>query len=257
MLNIRGIYSHRQLIWTLAWGEFKGRYKNSIMGYFWSLLEPLFMLLVLYIVFSNLMKSQVEYYPMFLLLGIIMWNFFSRATTMGLNAIIGKPSFIKKIYFPREILVISTCITALLLSIFESLVFILFMVYFQIPLSINLIFIPLIIIIFFVLTLGVALVLASLNVYYRDVQFIWQVVLQAGFFLTPIIYPVTIFPDAIQRIILLNPVGQLIIAARDTIIYSTTFSLIPMVYTAIVALALLAIGIVIFSHYEPSFAEKM
>ena len=215
------------------------------------------MLLVLYVVFTHLMSSQVEYYPLFLLLGIIMWSFFSRATTMGLNAIVGKPSFIKKIYFPREILVISSCLTALLMSIFESLVFILFMVYFQMPLSINFIFIPLIILIFFIVTLGAALAIATLNVYYRDIQFIWQVVLQAGFFVTPIVYPISLFSTEVQRLILLNPLAQIITAARDVIIYSTPVTSLSIVYTGIITLVILAIGIVIFMHYEPYFAEEL
>lgn len=215
------------------------------------------MLLVLYMVFSRLMKSQVESYPIFLLLGIIMWSFFSRATTMGLNAIVGKPSFIKKIYFPREILVISSCLTALLMSIFESIVFLLFMVYFQIPLSINIIFLPLLILILFILTLGAALTIAALNVNYRDIQFIWGVVLQAGFFLTPIIYPLSIFSPDIQSLILLNPIAQIITAARNIIIYSTPLTSMNVLYTGITTLIIFALGIIIFTHYEPYFAEKM
>src|SRR5690606_36397845 len=117
--HLKTLYGYRNLIWALAWGEFKQRYNNSGLGYFWSLLEPLLMLVVLYVVFSNLMRIQVEYYQLFLLLGIILWNFLSRATSMGLNAILGKPGMVQKIYFPREILVISSCITALLMSIFE------------------------------------------------------------------------------------------------------------------------------------------
>ena len=120
--HIANLYAYRQLIWQLAWSEFKLRYKNSVLGYFWSLLEPLLMLTVLYYVFSHLMKMQIENYQLFLLLGIIIWNFLSRATSIGMNSIVGKPSLIKKIYFPRDIFVISSCLTALLMSVFESIV---------------------------------------------------------------------------------------------------------------------------------------
>ena len=148
--HLKELYDYRNLIWQLAWSEFKLRYKNSILGYFWSLLEPLLMLLVLYVVFSNLMRVQVEYFQLFLLLGIILWNFFSRATTIGMFSIVGKPSMVKKIYFPRDIFVISSCITALLMSIFESLIFILFMVFFRVPISINLVYAPLILFFLFI-----------------------------------------------------------------------------------------------------------
>lgn len=255
--HLRTLYGYRNLIWTLAWGEFKQRYKNSVLGYFWSLLEPLLMLVVLYVVFSNLMRIQVEYYQLFLLLGIILWNFLSRATSMGLNAILGKPGMVQKIYFPREILVISSCITALLMSIFESLVFIAFMAVFQVPLSANLVYVPLILVLLFLVSLGLSLALAALNVFYRDVQFIWAVILQAGFFATPILYPVTIFPESLRDIFLLNPMAHIIISARDTIIYSTPAAAGSLLYAGIVSAITLIIGYIIFAHYEPRFAEEM
>ncbi len=255
--HVKTLYGYRTLIWTLAWGEFKQRYKNSVLGYFWSLLEPLLMLVVLYVVFSNLMRIQVEYYQLFLLLGIVLWNFLSRATSMGLNAILGKPSMVQKIYFPREILVISSCITALLMSIFESLVFVAFMAVFRVPLSANLIYVPLILVLLFAVSLGLSLALAALNVFYRDVQFIWAVILQAGFFATPILYPVTIFPETLRDIFLLNPMAHIIISARDTIIYSTPAAAGSLLYVGVTAAITLAIGYIIFAHYEPRFAEEM
>ncbi len=255
--HLRTLYGYRNLIWTLAWGEFKQRYKNSVLGYFWSLLEPLLMLVVLYVVFSNLMRIQVEYYQLFLLLGIILWNFLSRATSMGLNAILGKPSMVQKIYFPREILVLSSCITALLMSIFESLVFVAFMIVFRVPLSANLIYVPLILVILFLLSLGLSLALAALNVFYRDVQFIWAVIIQAGFFATPILYPVDIFGEELQRIFLLNPMAHIIMTARDVIIYSTPAAAGSLLYAGAMSLVTLIIGYIIFAHYEPRFAEEM
>ena len=110
--HIKELYDYRNLIWVLAWVEFKQRYKNSVLGYFWSLLEPLLMFAVLYIVFSNLMRVQVEYYQLFLLQGIIMWSFFTRSTTASLMAIAGKQPLVKKVYFPRDILVMAPDIEA-------------------------------------------------------------------------------------------------------------------------------------------------
>lgn len=255
--HIRELYGYRNLIWTLAWGEFKQRYKNSVLGYFWSLLEPLLMLVVLYVVFSNLMKLQVEYYQLFLLLGIILWNFLSRATSMGLNAVLGKPSMVQKIYFPRDILVISSCITALLMSIFESVIFVLFMAYYRVPLSPNLLYVPLIVALLFLMSLGLSLALAALNVFYRDVQFIWAVILQAGFFATPILYPVTIFDETLQKVFLLNPVAHIITAARDTVIYATPAAPASLLYAGVTAVVALAAGYFIFARHEPRFAEEM
>src|SRR5690606_13456912 len=185
--HLSELYKYRELIWKLSWGEFKLRYKNSILGYFWSLLEPLLMLTVMYFVFSNLMKVQVEYYQLFLLMGIILWNFLSRSTNIGLFSIVGRPDMVKKIYFPRDIFVISSCITALLMSIFESFVFFIFMAFFRVPLSLNILYAPLILISLFTLALGVSLALSALNFYYRYVQVHWDVLMQAGFLATSIL----------------------------------------------------------------------
>lgn len=255
--HIANLYAYRQLIWQLAWSEFKLRYKNSVLGYFWSLLEPLLMLTVLYYVFSHLMKMQIENYQLFLLLGIIIWNFLSRATTIGMNSIVGKPSLIKKIYFPRDIFVISSCITALLMSVFESIVFVLFMMYFKVPLSIYIVQAPIILICLLILSIGLALALAALNVLYRDVQFIWAVLLQAGYFATPIMYPVDIFPANLRSIVLLNPLARVIVAARDTIIYSSPIQMGDLTFMGIAAIVFLFTGYVIFNKIESRFAEEI
>ncbi len=255
--HLKELYDYRNLIWQLAWSEFKLRYKNSILGYFWSLLEPLLMLLVLYVVFSNLMRVQVEYFQLFLLLGIILWNFFSRATTIGMFSIVGKPSMVKKIYFPRDIFVISSCITALLMSIFESIIFILFMVFFRVPISINLVYVPLILFFLFTISLGLSLALSALNVFYRDVQFIWQVLLQIGFFATPVVYTLETFPENIRKFILLNPIAQIIISARDTIIYSSPAKIEDLLFMCLSSIVFLLAGYIIFSRLEPGFAEEI
>jgi lipopolysaccharide transport system permease protein len=215
------------------------------------------MFIILYIVFSNLMKVQVEYYQLFLLLGIIMWNFFVKATNLGLNAIVGKPSLIQRVYFPRDVLVISGVITAMLQSLFESLVFIIFMIYFAIPMTWTLIYLPYILTIYFILALGVALAISALNVYYRDIQFIWIVVLQAGFFITPILYPLSIFPPSLQAIFRLNPIAQIIVTARDVVLYSVPPYWGSLAYAGIASLVIFGVGYSIFRRLEPRFAEAM
>jgi len=255
--HLKELYDYRNLIWQLAWSEFKLRYKNSILGYFWSLLEPMLMLLVLYVIFSNLMRVQVEYYQLFLLLGIILWGFLSRATTIGMFSIVGKPGMVKKIYFPRDIFVISSCITALLMTIFESLIFVMFMVLFRVPVSINLIYVPLILFCLLIISLGLSLALSALNVFYRDVQFIWQVLLQIGFYVTPILYTIDIFPKNLQQFLLLNPIARILNSARDTIIYSTPAKAEDLLFMVVSSIFFLLVGYIIFSRFEPKFAEEI
>jgi lipopolysaccharide transport system permease protein len=203
------------------------------------------------------MKIKVEHYQLFLLLGIILWSFLSRATTFGMSAVVGKPSMVKKIYFPRDIFVISSCITALLMSIFESFVFIMFMIYFKVPVSINLAYAPLILFFLFFISLGLSLALCALNVFYRDTQFIWQVLLQIGFYITPILYTIDIFPKNLQKFVLLNPIARVIISARDTIIYSSPAKVEDLLFMFLSSIFFLFVGYIIFSKFEPGFAEEI
>jgi len=255
--HIKDLYDYRNLIWVLAWVEFKQRYKNSVLGYFWSLLEPLLMFAVLYIVFSNLMRVQVEHYQLFLLQGIIMWSFFTRSTSASLMAIAGKPQLVKKVYFPRDILVISGCITALLMSIFESIVFLAFLLFFGIPLSVNIAYLPIIIFLFFMIALGTSLVLAALNVYYRDIQYIWALVLQIGFFATPVIFPLSVFPPYLLKVLSYNPLAQVIFLARDVTLYSKVPNMASFLFVIFIAVVVLVFGYVIFTRLEPRFAEEL
>jgi lipopolysaccharide transport system permease protein len=254
---LRERYNYRHLIWILAWVDFKQRYKNSVLGYFWSLLEPLMMLGILYLIFSNLMKFPVEYYALFLLMGLIMWNFFSRATTSSLAVIRFKPSMIKKVYFPRDILTISACTTAFLMSLFESIVFVVFMAIFQIPLSLYILYLPCIIFLYYILTLGVSLGLAALNVFYQDIQYIWAVVLQIGFFATPVMYPLSVFPENLQHLLSYNPLAQIIFLARDVTLYAKAPNTASLAYVIVISFVTLAAGYAIFSRMEPRFAEEL
>lgn len=255
--HLRELSGYRDLILRLAWSDFKLRYKSSALGFFWSLLEPLLMLLVLYVIFSNLMRVQVEHYQLFLLLGIILWNFVDRGTSLSIWSIVGKPSLVQKIYFPRDILVISTCIMALMMTALEFVVFIIFMAIFRVIPGMTIAYLPILFIFEFFIVLGVSLALSALNVYFKDVQFIWRVVVQIGFFATPILYPITIFPEKIRWIIMLNPMAQIIIMMRDCALYRTPPDLFSLGYVALSTVALLFIGYIIFDRLEPRFAEAI
>lgn len=254
---IVNIWNYRHLIIKLAIGDFKLRYKNSVLGFLWSLIEPLLMLAVSYIVFSYFMKMNVEYYQLFLLAGIISWNMLARGTSMGLNSILGKPGLVNKVYFPREILIISSCITALLMTLLEFIVFGIFMIIFKVMPTMTIIYFPIILFIQFILVLGISFGLASLNVYYRDVQYIWAVILQAGFFATPILYPISIIPEKYVWIIKLNPMTSVIDMLRGSMIYSVVPIFRDMIFVIISSLLILIIGYMIFLNLEPRFAEEI
>jgi lipopolysaccharide transport system permease protein len=255
--HIHELWSYRDLIIRLAWSDFKLRYKSSALGFFWSLLEPLLMLLVLYVVFSNLMRIQVQYYQLFLLLGIILWNCLDRGTSMSIQGIIGKPGLVQKVYFPRDILVVSACITAMMMSALEFIVFVIFMAAFRVVPGITVAYFPILFIFEFLLILGLSMALSSLNVYFRDVQFIWRLILQVGFFATPVIYPITIFPEKVRWVVLLNPMALIITMMRDSILYRTQPDMHSLAYVALSALVVLFLGYFIFDRLEPKLAEAI
>lgn len=255
--TITDLWDYRNLTIKLAMSDFKIRYKNSVLGFVWSLIEPLMMLTVLYIIFSIFMRVNVEHYQIFLLVGIISWNMLSKGTTMSLNSILGKPSLVNKVYFPREILVISSCITALLMTLLEFVVFGIFMIIFAITPTITAIYFPIILFIEFVLILGLSFGLASLNVYYRDVQYIWAVIIQVGFFASPIIYPISTIPEKYVWIIKLNPMTLIIDMLRESMIYSVTPVFRDIIFIIISTSLIFIIGYIIFIKLEPRFAEEI
>ncbi len=255
--HLRALWSYRDLIIRLAWSDFKLRYKSSALGFFWSLLEPMLMLLVLYVVFSNLMRVQVEHYQLFLLLGIILWNFLDKGTSMSILSIVGKPSLVQKVYFPRDILVISACITALMMTALEFVVFVVFMAIFRAIPGPSILYFSLIFLFEFIIVFGLSLGLSALNVYFRDVQFIWRLVLQVGFFATPVIYPITVFPPTLQSIVMLNPMARIISMLRESTLYHSVPAPTDLIYVAVSATVILLIGYTIFDHLEPKFAEAI
>ncbi len=256
-LTLAEIWNYRHLIKKIAISDFKLRYKNSVLGFLWSLIEPLLMLTVLYIVFTNFMKVNIEYYQLFLLMGIISWNMLNRGTSMSLNCISGKPSLVKKVYFPREVLVISSCITALLMTLLEFVVFGIFMLIFAVVPGATIIYFPGVLFVEFLLVLGFSFGLAALNVFYRDIQYIWAVILQAGFFAAPIIYPVSAIPEKYAWIIRLNPMTGIIDMLRGSIIYSTLPDIKDVLFIITAALGVLAFGYAIFFRLKSRFAEEL
>lgn len=250
-------FKHWDLIKKIAFSDFKLRYQGSVLGFFWTFLEPLLLLIVFYVVFSQLMRMQIEQYQLFLLLGIISWRFLDFGTSGSIFSIISKKDIVKKVYFPREILVISSVFTAFLSAILEYLVFAVFLIYFNVIPGISLIIFPIILFAQIILILGLALGLSSLNVFFRDVGNIWRVVLQAGFFATPILYPISLLPENLSEIFQLNPMAQIITMQRDSIIYGNLPLWSDILYIYTFSILILIIGSLIFLKFEPRFAEEL
>lgn len=251
------LWQRRSLVELFAINDVKLRYKNSVLGFLWTFLEPLLMLSILYFVFTNVIRTEIENYALYLLLGLIIWYLFSRSTTMGLSSLVDKAGIIQKIYFRRELIVVSSCLTAFIMMIFEFAAFAVFLVGFQFIPPLTSILLPLVLIDLFFLSLGISLLLSSLNVYFRDIKFIWQVILQAGFFLSPIIYTLDMFPENVRWFLELNPLVPILDTAHNAMLYGLLPSIKTVIQIIVSTVAIFVIGYVVFRIKDKRIVEEL
>jgi len=216
---MRHIFSkkNRALLAELVRTDFKLRYQGSILGYAWSLLRPLLIFVILYVVFVKFLKigNDVPHFPVYLLLGIVMWNFFLEMTVQSLGSIVGRGDLIRKIRIPRWIIVLSSSISALINLFLNLVVVVIFLFINHVDLLQTTLYLPLILLEVYVFALGLSLFLSAAFVKYRDIGYIWEVILQAGFYLTPILYPLARITNlTFQKLIMINPMAQAIQDAR-------------------------------------------
>jgi ABC-2 type transport system permease protein len=260
---------NRALLRELIITDFKLRYQGSALGYLWSLLKPLLLFTILYFVFGHLLKigGDVPHYPIYLLLGVVLWGFFVEATNNGLVSIVSRGDLIRKINFPKYIIVLSGTISALINLGFNLLVVFAFMALAGIPLSVNMLIFPLVVIELYVMALSLAFLLSAAYVRYRDISYIWEVLMQAAFYATPILYPISLVvsrsPQA-AKLLLLNPVAQVIQDARYALVTNKTDTALTLTgsiwYAAIPILVVIATGLIairFFRKRSPYFAEEI
>ncbi len=245
------------LIKQLALSDFKLRYSNSVLGYLWSLLNPLMLFLVLYFVFSILMRFDVPHYQLYLLLGIVVWNFFSEGTSAAMGALLGKSSLIQKIYFPRVIIIIASNITSLITFFLNLLVFVGFMIFSKVAISWTYLLFFVYFIELLLITVGFSLFLSALYVKFKDIQHLWGIITQIWFWLTPIIYPLSMVPDKYLWLFSLNPLARIIGDFRAALVYHTVPTLTHTLISLGMCLAIFAVGYFFFKWREPRFAEDL
>lgn len=248
---------HLRILGELVKSEFKLRYQNSFLGYFWTLIKPLLLFGVIYLVFSVFMESPIENYPVYLLLGIIVWNFFSEATLMGMNSLMAKRDLVTKIYFPRSIIIFASTISSLVTLLLNLVIFLLFMFISGVEVQFVAFFFIVYVLEVYMIATGVAFLLSALYLRFRDMQHIWEILLQIGFWLTPIIYPVTIVPFQYHRFIFLNPLARVIEYSRDIFIrhHIPEFSLNVVLF--VMAVVIFGGGFLIFNKQSATIAEKI
>lgn len=258
---------NRALLSELVRTDFKLRYQGSVLGYAWSLLRPLFMFVILYVVFVKAfpLGKGIPHYPVYLFMGIVIWNFFTELTQQGLGSIVGREELIRKIRIPRWIIVFSSSISALINLGLNLIVFAIFMIINHVEIHKSIILLPVILLEIYLFALGLSLFLSAAFVKYRDIGYIWELLLQAGFYLTPILYPLSkITSELFQKVIFMSPMAQTIQDARYVTVTQSeptiwsTFDGGPYAYIPLVLVILiLIIGLVYFRSQSKYFAENI
>jgi len=220
---LRELHRYRHLLraWTVR--QIKVRYKQSLLGGLWAIVQPLSITIVFSIIFSFFVKVPTGGVPyiIFYYSGLLPWTFFATSVTMGANSLVSNPNIITKIYCPREILPLSAVFATLLDFLVASLVYVALGFIYQISVGPSLILLPFLVIIQFFFTASVALVLAALNVFYRDIRFVVPLALQIYMYATPLIYPVSTLPQSIRPFYMLNPMASLLHSYRLILVYNT------------------------------------
>ncbi len=259
---------YRFLIYNLVVRDLKSRYRNSVLGFLWSLLNPLGMMLVFTIISPMLFRDYtIENYPVFLLSGILAWNYFSASIMTGTNSVVANGHLIKKIHFPTEVLPISTILANLVNFLLALLVLFAVIIVFGIGFSPWIWLLPIVILIQTLFTLGIVFFLSALQVYYHDTLIVMDVIMLAWFFLTPVFYSASLLPSAyvifgntvdVQRLMyVVNPMASLINMHRDILYWGYRTDTDFFLRTFVTAIVVLVAGYWFFVRSSGNFSEEV
>ena len=266
--QLQEVWNYRELIRNLVIRDLKIRYKNSLLGIAWSWLNPLLMMVVYTILFTVMLRVEsIPRYPVFVLCGLLPWNFFNDSVIQATGSVVGNAHLIKRVYFPSDVLPLSTVLGNLVnlliaLPLFFALAFL-----FGARPTWSVLLLPITILIQVMFTVGLTFLLSTLNVFLRDTQIILGVIMLAWFFLTPVFYPIESIPQQASLLGItfnaqlwlrrLNPMASIIASYRDLLYWGVPTGLDFLLRTAVQALLVLIVGYLVFSRFRPRFGEEV
>ena len=244
---------YRPLIRELVTRDLKVKYRRSFLGYVWSILNPLLMMLLQTLVFSYMFRFQIENFPLYLICGNTLFNFFNESTNMGMGSVLGNSSLIKKVYVPKFIFPISRVVSSFVNLLFSLAAIILVMLITRSPfhLTILLVWAPLVLL--FLFTCGMALLLSALAVYFRDLQDLYGIVTMAWMYATPLFYPISALPPFMVAIVKLNPLYHYINCMRCLVMYGTVPGLNTWCACIVCAVGMMVVGLAAFRKLQRNF----
>lgn len=245
------------MIWEMAAAEFKMKDQGTFLGFLWTLLHPLIYFLVLYNLFVKWMGNKIPDFPLYLIIGIVQWNFFSSGTLNSISAIMRNSSYVKSINFPKAVLVLSSVLATLFAHLLELVILIVFWLMVKGSVGWTAFGLLPLLALNIYLVLAVSFVLATVGVYFLDISRIWGITMNIGLFLTPIFYTLEMLSPDRRLVITLNPMTHIIKASRDILIDNRWPELGGLVYVFLLASVILAIGYAVFKKNEGYFVEKV
>lgn len=258
MTKIKELYQYREMIYSLVKRDLRGKYKASFLGFLWTFINPLCQILVYTFVFQFIMRTGIEQFYVYLISGMIPWIFFSTAVGAGTTCIKNQSEMVKKIYFPREVLPISFVTSA-----FINMLFCFIMIFAVIVISgrgvsvLALLFLPIVMIIEYVMALGFTMIVSGMTVFFRDMEHIVTVIMMAWIYLTPIMYTVDMVPETLKGVFYCNPMTPVVQAYQQILYYKKIPMIQTMMMAAGFAIVVLIIGIISFGKMEKKFAEEL
>ncbi|MPZ18653.1 MAG: hypothetical protein GEV06_12175 [Luteitalea sp.] len=258
--NLRQLLRYRALIQSLVARELKARYRGSVLGFFWSFINPLLLLLIYTFVFKVVLpNTQIENYALFLFCGLLPWTWFSASIMESANSLLAGGNLIKKVLFPAEVLPIVSVLANMMHFFFGLPILAAFVVYYRASVSVSeLLWFPIVVLVQLVLTLGMGLFLSALTVHFRDIKDILANLLTFWYFATPIIYQMSFVPEAHQKFLNLNPFTHLAVSYQEILYYDGPFGhwkwLMALAFAAILVFF---VGYFIFDRLRDSFAEEV
>jgi ABC-type polysaccharide/polyol phosphate export permease len=250
---LRDAVRYRELIWALALKELKVRYKRSVLGFLWALLNPALLMLVLTAVFSTIMQFPMRHYAIFLLSVLLPWTFFTQALAYGAESIVGNGDLIKKVKLPKTVFPLAALVSNLINLLLSMIPLILLVPLLRHPFYVTWLYLPVPMLALAIFTLGAMLFFAAANVYYRDVTHILQIVLQAWFYLTPVIFPLEMIPQKYRWLFKLNPLIYVVNGFRLAVYYGQLPRVQSIAASFICAFLMLFIGYSLFRKYQNDF----
>lgn len=256
--EIKEIFDYREMIFSLIKRELRGKYKASVLGFLWTFLNPLLQMLVYIVVFSYILKSGIENFPIFLFVSLMPWNFFSASVTSGSTCVVNQENLVKKIYFPRIVLPISY-VTSMFVNMLLTFV-VVFVVLMISGFGINIgavCFLPIVMIIEYILALGICMITSALAVYFRDLEYIMGIITMAWMYLTPILYTVDMVPEDLRVLFNMNPMTPIILAYQQILYSKRVPDMSTLMHAGSVGLIFLILGCVVFEKMQKKFVEEL